>query len=154
MVDIPPPANDEQGRDRRPRGSNWPGSAGLRINALKPLARPVRPRWDLLARSARPTGLRRVIVPGLALGWEDNSPTASAALSASPTGHPHRRLSGQVAGGTIRLRPVSMTSPSRSGVGDHDRAQRVDARTLLAPFTESPPLDGPLDARLYTRIRP
>jgi hypothetical protein len=60
-------------------------------------------------------------------------------------------ISGQVAGGSLRARlTYDYRWPERSTAVV--TAQRLDARTLLAPFTDSPPLDGPLDVRLYARL--
>jgi hypothetical protein len=60
-------------------------------------------------------------------------------------------FSGQLAGGSIRGRV-------RYDIRNSDRGfalinvQRVDAATLLAPFADKPPLEGPIDARLVTRF--
>lgn len=122
----------------------------LRIEALRPLAG----RLDVEAgftTADTPSGAGRMVLTNLGWGGRTVTDQLIGTVRVANGAVRVEDVSGQVAGGSVRARfTYDFLRPNRSTM--LLTAQRVDARTLLAPFTDSPPLDGPLEVRLFTRF--
>jgi hypothetical protein len=121
-----------------------------RIDALKPLAG----RFDFDANFTMaddPAGAGRVAFSALMWGGKPVADRLSGAVRVEHGLILIDELGGPLAGGTARLRlKYDYRHPERSNATL--TAQRLDARTLLSPFSDMPPIDGPLDLRLFTRL--
>ena len=122
----------------------------LRIEALKPLAG----RFDFDATLASVNDLKgtgQVALTGLTWGGKPVTDRLSGAVTLGNGVLRMNELGGSLAGGTVRTNiNYNLRRPDQSTASL--RAERLDGRTLLAPFADKPPLDGPLNIRLYTRL--
>jgi hypothetical protein len=146
---APPPG--QQGRLRVTGIDLGRLAAALRIAALRPLGG----RFDLAADfqpvDGDVTGAGRFTVSNLS--WSDQTVMETLTGDVQVGGGAVRipEVAGRLAGGELRTRlTYDYRRPERSVL--IVTVQRADARRLLAPFTDSPPLDGPLDARLVSRL--
>jgi hypothetical protein len=118
-----------------------------RSEALRPLAG----RLDLNAQFNEGTGGGSVTLSDLAWGGKPLADRLGGTVRVIDGAIRLDDVGGELAGGTVRGRiAYDYRRPERSVAVI--RAERVDARTLLAPFTDSPPLEGPLEIRLVTRL--
>jgi hypothetical protein len=148
-----PPANapGEQGR-LNVRGIRLSRLAdALRMESLRPLAG----RFDLdanfTAGDGNPAASGRLLLSNLSWGGKPLADRFGGAATLAGGVVRMDDLSGQLAGGMVRCRfTYDVRHPERSSA--MVVLERIDAKTLLAPFAESPPLDGPLEGRLYARL--
>jgi hypothetical protein len=120
---------------------------GLRVAALKPLSG----RFDFDTPLGLPSGV--LADNGQAqfsnLGW-GGKPIADRIIADVRIADAVVRvesLSGSFAGGSVRGRlAYDVRRPERSFI--LVTGQRLDARTLFAPFVATPPLEGPIDLRI------
>jgi hypothetical protein len=126
-------------------------AGALRMEALKPLAG----RLDLDAAfdlgGGNSGGSGALVLSSLGWGGKTVADRLGGVIRVADGEVRVDDLSGTVAGGTVRSRLVyDYRRPDRSFAVL--TAQRVDGRTITAPFVETPPLDGPLDVRLVARF--
>jgi translocation and assembly module TamB len=149
----PQAPRDESGR-LNIRGIELSRLAGaIRSEALRPLGG----RLDLNGTfhfgrpDAEPTGSGLLTINTLSWGGQTLTDRLSGEVRVGGGMVSIPELAGLLGGGNLRLRLThDYHRPERSIV--IVTAQHVDAATLFAPFTQPPPLEGPLDARLVTRL--
>ncbi len=150
--DGPPTRSGEQGLVRIHHIDLAQLASALRIEALKPLAG----QFDLDAAVTsvnEPKGSGQLVLTGLAWGGKPVTDRLSGAVHMGGGAIRINELGGALAEGAVRIGiNYDLRRPGQSTASL--RAERVDAHSLLAPFTEKPPLDGPLDIRLFTRFGP
>jgi hypothetical protein len=125
----------------------------VRLSAVQPLGG----RFDLSADfrherdTGEPVGSGRFTLSGLSWGGKAVIDTLSGVAEIGGGVVRIPEVTGRLAGGDLRTRlTYDFRRPERSIL--ILTLQRADGRTLFAPFTDMPPLDGPLDARLVSRL--
>ncbi len=148
----PPAPPPKQGGHVSIRGIDLGRLGGaLRSDALRPLGGVVSLSADYTLPDNVPTGAGQFSLDNLSWGGRTliDSLRGEIVLRGGEISFPE--LAGQLAGGALRVRVTyNLHQPRRSiAVVTLDRA---DAQGLLAPFMASPPVDGPVSARLYARL--